>query len=84
MKKKRVYFNEVYSLKENEAVFLKRKNWIFSIVGGSISFVFFCFEQNIFTSKISIFLLPLGRRGPAAVNLDIRIESTTIFKKKEV
>ena len=29
------YLNEVHSLKENEAVFLKRQNLIFSIVAGS-------------------------------------------------
>ena len=30
------YFNEVWNLKEHEAVFLKRQNLIFIIVGGSI------------------------------------------------
>ena len=30
------YLNEVYSLKEHDAVFLKRENLIFSIVAGSI------------------------------------------------
>ena len=30
------YFNEVYSLKENETVFLKRQNLIFPIVNGNI------------------------------------------------
>ena len=33
-------FNKIYDLKEHEAVFLKRQNLFFSIVGGSISFVF--------------------------------------------
>ena len=35
-----IYFNKVYSLKEHEAVFLKRQNFIFSVVAGSISFFF--------------------------------------------
>ena len=55
MKKKRVYFNEVYSLKENEAVFLKRKNWIFSIVGGSISFVFFVLNKTFLQVRFQFF-----------------------------
>ena len=40
-----------YSLRKHEAAFLKRQNLIFSIVAGSISFVF-CFRLNIFKSKI--------------------------------
>ena len=41
-----------YSLKEHEAVFLKRQNlYFFSIATGSISFVFH-FKLNIFTSKV--------------------------------
>ena len=30
------YFNKVYSLKEHEAIFLKRQNLVYSIVAGSI------------------------------------------------
>ena len=33
------YFNEVYSLKEHEVVFLKQHNLIFSIVAGGLIFV---------------------------------------------
>ena len=51
-------FSEVYSLKEHEAVFLKRKKLIFSVVAGSIWSVF-CSELHIFTSKILNLLLPL-------------------------
>ena len=40
-----------YNLKEYEAVFFKRQNLTFSIVAGSISFVF-CLILNIFISKI--------------------------------
>ena len=40
-----------YSLKEHEAVFLKRQNLIFSITAVSILFVF-CFRLNILTNKI--------------------------------
>ena len=39
-------------MKEHEAFFLKRQNFVFSIAAGSISFVF-CFRLNIFTGKIS-------------------------------
>ena len=41
-----------YSLKD-EAAFLKRQNFIFSVAAGSISFGF-CLILNIFTSKVSI------------------------------
>ena len=41
---------EGYSLKEHEAVFLKKQNLIFYIAAGSISFVF-CFSLNVYTSK---------------------------------
>ena len=54
-------FNRVYDLKEHEAVFLKRQNLFFSIVGGSISFVS-CFGLNIFTIKISNLLLLLAAK----------------------
>ena len=38
---------------------------------------------NVYTSKISNLLLPLGVEGPGTVNLDIPLEiPTTIFKKK--
>ena len=40
-----------YSLKKHEAVFLKKKNLIFSLAAGSNSFVF-CFKLNSFASKI--------------------------------
>ena len=40
-----------HSLKEHEAVFLKRQNLIFSIAAGSILFVF-CLKLIVFTSKI--------------------------------
>ena len=40
------------SLKD-EAAFLKRQNFIFSVAAGSISFGF-CLILNIFTSKVSI------------------------------
>ena len=56
------YLNEVYSLKEHEAVFLKMESYIFSIVAGSIWFGF-CFRLNTFTSKISNLLLPIGAKG---------------------
>ena len=39
------------NMKEHEAVFLKRKNLIFSIIAGSIWLVF-CKRSNILTSKI--------------------------------
>ena len=45
-------------LKEPEAVFLKRKKWIFSIIADSTSFAF-CYRQSIFTGKISNMLLQL-------------------------
>ena len=56
------YFIEVYSLKEHEAVFLKRKYWISSTEAGSIWFVF-RFRLNTFTSKISNLLLHFGAEG---------------------
>ena len=40
------YFNKVYSLKEHEAVFLKKQNVTFSAVAGSIWFVFY-FRINV-------------------------------------
>ena len=49
---------------------LTRQNLIFSIVAGSIWF-HFCFRLNIFTTKISNLLLPLGVEGPRAMNLNI-------------
>ena len=57
-----------YSLKEHEAVFLKRK--IFSIAVGGISFVF-CFSLNIFTSKIKICCYQWVGRGLGTVNINI-------------
>ena len=48
---KRLQETRGYSLKDHEAVFLKRRNLIFSIAAGSISFVF-CFRLNISSSKI--------------------------------
>ena len=56
------YFNEFYSLKEHEAVFLKRQKLIFSVVAGCIWFAF-CFRLNTFTSKISNLLLTSGAEG---------------------
>ena len=46
------------SLKEHEAISLKRESLVFSAVVGNIRFAF-CFRINIFTSKISNLLLPL-------------------------
>ena len=48
-----IYLNKVYSLKEHEAVFLRRQNLIYSVVAGSTWFVF-CFRLNNFTSNIQI------------------------------
>ena len=56
------YFNEIYSLKENEVVFLNRQYFIFSVVAGNIWFIF-CFRLNIFTGRISNLLLPFGAEG---------------------
>ena len=50
------------SLKEDKAVFLKRKNLIFSIATGSISFDF-CFRLNIFSSKFWICCYLSGPRS---------------------
>ena len=68
-----------YSLKEHETSSLKRQNLVFSIVAGSIWFIFFrpweyntnvlrsyyssMFRLNIFISKISNLLLTLGVKG---------------------
>ena len=49
-------------LTEPRTVFLKSENLIFSIVVGVFDFAF-CFRLNIFTSKISKSLLPLGTEG---------------------
>ena len=43
-----LYETRSYSLKEYKAVFLKRQNLIFLILGESIWFVFFCFRITIF------------------------------------
>ena len=59
------YFNGVFSLREHKTVFLKRQTSIFSVVAGSIAFVF-CFRLKAFTCKISIFCCLLGPRGPRA------------------
>ena len=56
-------------LKEPFNVFLESKNLIFSMVAGSIWFCFFVFRMNIFTSTVSNLLLPLGPKGPGALNL---------------
>ena len=56
------YFNEYFSLKGHETVFLKRQNLISSIVVGSIWFNFW-FRLNIFTSEILNSLLPSGVEG---------------------
>ena len=48
---KRLQETRGYSRREHEAVFLKKRNLIFSIAAGSISFVF-CFRLNISSSKI--------------------------------
>ena len=55
------YFNEVYILKEHEAVFLKKQDLIFCIVAKGIWFVFWF--------KISCYIW--GSRGLGVVNLDI-------------
>ena len=59
-----IYLNKVYSLKEHEAVFLRRQNLIYSVVAGSTWFVF-CFRLNNFTSNIQIPIRSyfLGPRG---------------------
>ena len=59
-----------YSLKEHEAVFLKRQNLIFSIAAGCISFVF-CFRLNIFRRKILICCRSRREGGLGALNRDI-------------
>ena len=66
------YFNEYFSLKGDEAVFLKRQKLIFSIVAGSILFVFW-FRPNIFRSKILNSLLPLGPEGTGTWGRDLWI-----------
>ena len=60
-------------LKEPKTVFLKRRNFSFSIVPGSIWFAF-CFRLNIFTQKISN-LLSLGTEdwGPWILIFPINI-----------
>ena len=67
-------FNVYMKLKvivwRNTRLFLTRQNLISSVVAESIWF-HFCFRLNIFTSKNSNLLLPLGTEGPRAVNLDI-------------
>ena len=45
------YFSKVYSMKEHEAVFLKRQ--IFPVVAGNIWFIF-CFKGSIFTNKVQV------------------------------
>ena len=54
------YLSEVYSLKEHEAVLLKRQNFNYPLVAGSIWFVI-CVKLNTFTSKILSMLLPIGQ-----------------------
>ena len=52
-----------YSLKEHEAVFMKRQSLIFFLVAGSI-WINFWSTLNIFICKISnLLLLPLGTQG---------------------
>ena len=53
---------EVIAWKEHEAVFLKRKKFIFSIVVRKIWFVS-CFRLKTFTSNVSTLLLPWGVEG---------------------
>ena len=68
------YFNKVYIVKKHEAVFLKRQNSIFSIVAGSVWFVF-CFRLNICT-RFQICCYLLEPRGLGTVNLDRPIKSS--------
>ena len=68
----RLHDTRNYSVKEHEGVFLKRQNWIFSLVTGSISFNF-CFRQNIFTNKISNLLLPLQPVALILLYLQLRV-----------
>ena len=70
----RAYFQRLhktrrFSLKENDAVFLETQNLIFSIA--AVILFSFCFRLNVFTSKISNLLLPLGAEWVGVVNLDI-------------
>ena len=53
--------HRVLSLRENGAVFLETQDLIFSIA--AVILFGFCFRLNIFTSKISNFLLPLWAEG---------------------
>ena len=64
------YFNKIYSLKEHKAIFLKKQNLIFSLVAGSICFVF-CFKVTIFTSKISNLLILFSDEGAKYMNPNI-------------
>ena len=68
------YFNKVYIVRKNEAVFLKTQNSIFSIVAGSAWFVF-CFRLNICT-RFQICCYLLEPRGLGTVNLDRPLKSS--------
>ena len=78
------YFN-VYTKLEvivwwNMRLLFEETKLIFTVIAGSIWFNFYL-KLNIFTSKISNLLLPLGAEGPRAVNLDISmIKSWTTTK----
>ena len=64
-------------------MFIIEKKWIFSILAGSIWFVL-RFELNIFTSKISNLLLPLGFEGSGAVTLEMAIETYNYYLRKKM
>ena len=52
----------IRNMKEHVAVFFEEKNVIFSTVVGNTSIVF-CLRLNVFTSRTTNLLLPLGDWG---------------------
>ena len=64
------YFNKVYSLKEQETVFFEETRCDL-LCSSWMCLICFLFRLVYFTRKISSLLLPLGVKGPRAVNLDI-------------